>query len=56
MRTGAFLIMCNQYQVKFEDLPPINFAEVSDEEGKRIIAKAAKEKKICTSSQQSERQ
>lgn len=37
--------MCIQYQVKFEDLPPLNFAELDDKKAEAIIKKAAELKK-----------
>lgn len=45
MRTGRFLTLCIQYQVKFEDLPPLNFAEIDDKKAEQIIKKAAEAKK-----------
>ena len=44
MRTGRFLVLCNQYHVKFEDLPALNFAEIDDAKAEAIIKKAAEEK------------
>lgn len=37
--------MCIQYQVGFEDLPALNFAEIDDKKAEQIIKKAAEDKK-----------